>query len=357
MSVFKNRITKVKKFDVIIYAPNIKIGGGLVLLTTLINQMPQSLNVLSILNKDLKNAFQLDSMYFVSSSLFGRIKAEILVKRLSRQSENVFCFHGSPTLFTTKCRQSIYIQNALLIEPISKKNYSINTRVRLWIESILLKLKLNDMACCYVQTITMKKKLIRFCENKNLQVPNILIKPLMPNFNEQYKAESFDKEIDFVYPADHQPHKNLENLFLAWQMLAEIGIRPCLVVTLDDNTFQTLKKTIRFEEMRVNILNYGVINYEDMQKLYRKSKVLIFPSLLESFGLPLIEASQMGLQILASDKDFVYDVCNPTDTFDPDSVQSIVSAVKRFKDVKTDTRIPFIKKDFWKTFMTKELVE
>lgn len=350
-------MVEAKKFNLIIFAPNIKVGGGLVLLKALINQMPQNLNVLYILNESLKNTFKLDTVRFVSSSLLGRIKAEILVKKLSRQSENVFCFHGSPTLFATKCRQSIYIQNALLIEPIIKKSYSINTRVRLWVESALLKLKLHDMACCYVQTITMKKRLIRFCENKNLQVPNILIKPLMPNFNEQYKAESLDKEIDFIYPADHQPHKNLENLFLAWEMLAENGIRPCLVVTLDDNTFQTLKKTIRFEEMRVNILNYGVTNYENMQKLYQKAKVLIFPSLLESFGLPLMEASQMGLEILASDKDFVYDVCNPTDTFDPDSVQSIVSAVKRFKDVKTDTRIPFIKKDFWKTFMIKELVD
>ena len=118
----KVNMVEAKKFNLIIFAPNIKVGGGLVLLQALINQMPQNLNVLYILNESLKNTFQLDTMRFVSSSLLGRIKAEILVKRLSRQAENVCCFHGSPTLFRTKCRQSIYIQNALLILDILKSN-------------------------------------------------------------------------------------------------------------------------------------------------------------------------------------------------------------------------------------------
>ena len=57
---------------------------------------------------------------------------------------------------------------------------------------------------------------------------------------------------------------------------------------------------------------------------------MIFPSTSESFGLPLIEATHAGLPILASELDYVRDVCSPVQTFDPTSPVSIARAVKRF---------------------------
>ncbi len=56
---------------------------------------------------------------------------------------------------------------------------------------------------------------------------------------------------------------------------------------------------------------------------------LIFPSKTESLGLPLIEAASAGLPIIASELDFVRDVCVPNETFDPYSSTSISRAVKR----------------------------
>ena len=39
----------------------------------------------------------------------------------------------------------------------------------------------------------------------------------------------------------------------------------------------------------------------------------------ESFGLPLLEASSIDLPIIASESDYVRDVCEPAQTFDPNS--------------------------------------
>ena len=52
-------------------------------------------------------------------------------------------------------------------------------------------------------------------------------------------------------------------------------------------------------------------------KLYSYIDYLIFPSLSESYGLPLIEARFNDVKIIASDLDFVYDVCQPFLVFDP----------------------------------------
>ncbi|MAJ81641.1 MAG: hypothetical protein CMF41_01850 [Legionellales bacterium] len=348
---------KMKKFNVIIYAPNIKVGGGLILLKELIGKVPKSLNVFCILNEEVKENFPDQPMYTVSSSIFGRIKAELLVRRLSHQAKSVFCFHGVPTLLKTHCKQSVYIQNALLVDSSTKKNYSLFSRLRLYVESNLIKFKLHNMAYCYVQTRSMEERLRQFCKKNHMHTPKILIAPFIPTLGNSKQPLSSKKDIDFIYPADAQPHKNLRNLFLAWQILAEDNIRPSLVVTLDDQSFKTLKKTISFDEMKVNIINLGMMRYEDLKKVYQRSCALIFPSFLESFGLPLIEASQMGLQILASEKNFVYDVCSPSDTFDPHSAKSIAVAVKKFKGITTKSRISCVEKDFWKTFMSKEKVE
>ena len=40
-----------------------------------------------------------------------------------------------------------------------------------------------------------------------------------------------------------------------------------------------------------------------------KKSILLFPSYDETFGLPLIEASSIGTPIVASNKDFVKEIC------------------------------------------------
>jgi len=73
--------------------------------------------------------------------------------------------------------------------------------------------------------------------------------------------------------------------------------------------------------------------------LYKHSTALIYPSLFESYGLPLIEAGQYNLPVLASELDYVRDILDPVETFDPKSAKSIARSVKRFlkiDDEKTD---------------------
>ena len=54
---------------------------------------------------------------------------------------------------------------------------------------------------------------------------------------------------------------------------------------------------------------------------------MIFPSFYESFGLPLIEARQANLPILASDLEYVHEICAPVATFDPTLAESIAEQV------------------------------
>jgi glycosyltransferase involved in cell wall biosynthesis len=67
-----------------------------------------------------------------------------------------------------------------------------------------------------------------------------------------------------------------------------------------------------------------------MQQAYREAGALIYPSTMESLGLPLLEARAAGLPVIASERDYVRDLVVPEQTFDPESPLSIARAVKRF---------------------------
>ena len=55
---------------------------------------------------------------------------------------------------------------------------------------------------------------------------------------------------------------------------------------------------------------------------------MIFPSLNESFGLPLIEAVNNECKIIAPNLPYVNQVLIPTLNFDPYSTSSIVKSIK-----------------------------
>jgi len=122
----------------------------------------------------------------------------------------------------------------------------------------------------------------------------------------------------------------------AWSLLADEGIYPVLRLTLDENRFAGLWSEIEAKRIRqgLKVENIGVQSHQGMLKQYAEADALIYPSTFESFGLPLIEARQANLPVLAPELDYVRDVLDPEQTFDPESPVSIARAVKRFMGIE-----------------------
>jgi glycosyltransferase involved in cell wall biosynthesis len=149
--------------------------------------------------------------------------------------------------------------------------------------------------------------------------------------HEPQARESGGRHHDFVYVSSGEQHKNHRTLLHAWALLADRGCRPSLCLTLDPTQFPDLVKWIErhSRENDLNVLNIGAVGFDEIHALYVKSKALIYPSLFESFGLPLLEATQAGLPVIAGELDYVRDLIEPSQTFDPTSAVSIARAVER----------------------------
>jgi glycosyltransferase involved in cell wall biosynthesis len=152
------------------------------------------------------------------------------------------------------------------------------------------------------------------------------------------KGGPIEPAYDFAYVASGELHKNHHNLVEAWALLAEEGVHPSLCFTLDNAKYSDLCRWIegKRKDFELNITNRGILSSEEVQGLYMGIRALIYPSDSESLGLPLIEARCAGIPILAPERDYVRDVIDPEQTFDPNSPVSIARAVKRFLGILED---------------------
>lgn len=143
-------------------------------------------------------------------------------------------------------------------------------------------------------------------------------------------AEASGERYDFLYVADGEAHKNHRRLVEAWALLARQGVKPSLALTLSERDAALrhwVHEQVLAHGLRIHLL--PAMGHAQVLALYRRCGALVFPSLGESYGLPLIEARQAHLPIVAGELDFVRDVCTPTQTFDPSSPISIARAVLR----------------------------
>jgi glycosyltransferase involved in cell wall biosynthesis len=98
-----------------------------------------------------------------------------------------------------------------------------------------------------------------------------------------------------------RPHKNLAMLVDAFALL-DRSFAPALVMAGEsDPRFQDgVAARVRAHGLADRVLRPGLIREDDLRAVYSLADVLVFPSLVEGFGLPPLEAMACGTPVLAS---------------------------------------------------------
>lgn len=107
----------------------------------------------------------------------------------------------------------------------------------------------------------------------------------------------------FFYPANFWPHKNHETLLVAYRLYAvAAGARAWpLVLTGAPDARQVLLEEIRDGlGLREQVQFLGHVDDAAFAALWSRAGALVFPSLSEGFGIPLLEAMRFGVPIIAS---------------------------------------------------------
>ena len=106
----------------------------------------------------------------------------------------------------------------------------------------------------------------------------------------------------FLYVGNAYPHKNLERLLLAFSKFSLNNKNIKLVlVGKEDYFYKRLKEKIKSLKLGDSVIFYKNAADEDLANLYKNALALVMPSLMEGFGLPVLEAMANGCPVLASD--------------------------------------------------------
>jgi len=319
----------------ILYGPGVHTGGGLVLLRSLLAAWPGDLPFTGLLDVRAEENVELPagaSVKWVDASVSGRFMAEFHLRMTAGPGDTTLCFHGLPPILPNRGKLIVFLQNRNYLSLVPLSAFSRRTATRIAVERFISRFCRSRVHGYIVQTPTMQRNVKAWFERGTTRpAPPISVVPFMEEMPPAEAGEAPDRVWDFVYVADGVDQKNHRLLLAAWIELGAAGIYPTLAFTLPPRD-RLLIDEVNLARARhgVAVHNLGEMPHLAVLQLYRQSRAMIFPSLSESFGLPLVEAHQMGLPIVASERDFVRDVCVPAETFDPLSAHSITSAVRRF---------------------------
>jgi len=241
---------------------------------------------------------------------------------------SIFCFGNLPPLISRSKEVIVFLHNSLYFEPHLISKFPIRTRLRLSLERIFFRLRYRSVTKFLVQTPHMRDSLCKM----SFDFKKIVVAPFADISQYQKRHVSGNS---FICVSSGDAHKNIRNLILAWVKLHRDGISPKLFLTLSEATYFDLVGWVdsQITSYGLNIENLGVIQSSQINKIYQSGAALIFPSFTESLGLPLIEAHEAGVDILASEMDFIRDVVDPVQSFNPFSPISIAKSVKRYLKV------------------------
>ncbi len=135
----------------------------------------------------------------------------------------------------------------------------------------------------------------------------------------------------FIYPANAWEHKNHNTLFKAWKILVQdLRFRDIKLICTGENNakMHTLVGTVTKLELQNNIIFPGFLPDKDFCTLLSHSMGMIFPSLYEGFGMPVIEAMRQGIPVLCSNSTSLPEVGGDAVLmFDPLNPKSIVTSI------------------------------
>jgi glycosyltransferase involved in cell wall biosynthesis len=305
-----------------IIAPNIRSGGGKELLEYLVEYLSERtvLEVLVILDNSIATIKSTERVKIVRlDSVIDKIKS------FSYKFQNVLYFGNLPPLVKSSLSM-VYFHNPYLVMNYSVlKKSSLRLFLKYSLQQIYINLFIRNIGSVACQNVNIRDQ---FIEKYKFNTTHVI-----PFFRlcERDRIKKGIIKYDFCYVSLAHPHKNHRILFEAFEILAKRNVNPTLAVTVESGHPELISFIDRINGIgNVEITNLGLLTKEKVCELYSSSRALIFPSLEETFGLPLIEAVHMDLDVLASDLPYVYQVIEPSLAFNPNDPIEIADKIQQY---------------------------
>jgi glycosyltransferase involved in cell wall biosynthesis len=203
-----------------------------------------------------------------------------------------------------KVKQTLYLHQPL---PFIEKRYCIIENFKFWVYQNLIN-KMIYKSIRKADKVIVQTKWIRDAAINKANVSKEKFLLRQPELNitiKKFYVSENKKDQLFFYPSSGLIYKNHEVIVHACKILKDKHINNYKVVfTLsgDENKhIKMLKQIVEKNDLPIDFI--GTIKIDKVYDYYAKS-ILVFPSYIETFGLPMLEAKMHKSPIIASDTKF-----------------------------------------------------
>ena len=228
--------------------------------------------------------------------------------------------------------QAIFLQNSIYfsseaIGTYFTKDVPIKKKLRKAIEIPLFKYFLKS-SCQKSETLIVQSKVMKSWVERDIgsAIGKVRVvrpaTPLMPARTLPTPVQKNESKKNVLYIGNDEPYKNLKIIFDT--------AKRCLFHKPDWIFCCTTKKPKNFpDELTKNVVFLGNLEKQELFKEMENASALIMPSLVETVGLPMIEAHEFGLPLVVADRPYAQELCGSAATyFDPADSVSLKNALE-----------------------------
>jgi glycosyltransferase involved in cell wall biosynthesis len=231
-------------------------------------------------------------------------------KSLSKKIKPYFWLSLHDITPNVECtKQAVYCHNPSPFNGLNFKDIYLQPTLSFFslFYKYLYKINIKRNKYVIVQQMWIKE---RFIDMFKLQADKIIVAiPKLPSVESKYLIkEDFESQDEnneqkvLFFPTFPRPFKNIEVIAEALKLIPEQLLNKIsVVVTLDGSENTYAKAIVEKYKHNKSIKFIGLLSREEVFNYYSKSDVLLFPSKLETWGLPISEFKQFNKPIFVSD--------------------------------------------------------
>ena len=173
----------------------------------------------------------------------------------------------------------------------------------------------------------------RICNSLNL--PESLVVTVYNGYNEHFKPQPKQPDItkkyidsdDYLFfLGNTDPKKNSSRVLKAYSLYLQSSHnkRSLLIADLKEDFIDSILKSENIEEIKPYLSFPGYIPNADLVALYNDAYAFLYPSLRESFGIPMLEAMACGTPVIAGNTSAMPEVAGEgallADPYNPEDI-------------------------------------
>lgn len=316
--------------NIFVIATALQAGGGITIYKQFLSHLPKYIEedkywifinpalsqvaiegvvyILLPLQSKIKRIFFEGKLLKAEGSKLG-VKPDIVV---SLQNNGYKCFND--------CKQVVYFHQSLPLYPGFYNPFKYTERILFNYKHIfphVVKKTWAKNTQFVVQTPVVKNRFVSYFgipkENVHICFPDIEKIDVS-----QCKAYNWgDNKYHLIFVGDGLKYRNSNTLVKAVRILKEQNLilaeKIRIHVTSSVEISPQLYEEIMLNNVDNNFIFEGVMEHDILLSYYKSATALLFPSSIETVGLPLLEASILGLPIIAANVDYAHEVIRDYD--------------------------------------------